>query len=137
MTWDKPHLYLRKTSPMISSFSMSKSSSAFLSVRGSSRSPAFRLLIASILYKQVTQPHNMNGGRNTINTPSCERSITGGTKTTNPGRLSNTVTSVSDPDPEPDSGVFSIRIQGLKKRSKMLNNHDKFYFLVTFTTFFL
>ena len=28
--------------------------------------------------------------------------------------------SVSDPD----SGVFWIRIQGLKKRSKMLNNHD-------------
>ena len=32
--------------------------------------------------------------------------------------------SVSVSDPDPDSGVFWIRIQGLKKRSKMLHNHD-------------
>ena len=37
--------------------------------------------------------------------------------------------SVSDPQPDPDSGVFWYRIQGLKQRSKMLNHHKKlFYF---------
>ena len=51
------------------------------------------------------------------------------------------LTSVSDPDPDPDwiriQGVFWILIQGLKKRSKLSNNHNIILLVSDFYTILL
>ena len=49
--------------------------------------------------------------------------------------------SYSDPEPDPDwiriQGVLWIRIQGLKKRSKLSNNHNIILFFSDFYTILL